>query len=444
MGNKIRRLTALITNNFGIKLLAIIVSLGLWFVVNNINDPLERVRFNNIPIEIVNAEQLTSSGKVYEIVDNAETVNVEVTGKRSVLRDITRENIRAIADMEKLTIVDTIGIEISSTRNNSELEFKCSLDSVKLSIEDIKRVQMPINTLTSGLPAQGYIVGPVTPSQNTVQLSGPESVISRVAHVAAVVNIDEFPSDIITDISTSVELRLYDASGDDIKSKSIKMNISTVNVVVSILATKEIPVEFVLDDEPAQGYIANGNNKSVPESVLVAGKKAVLDNMAKISVSDDALSLVGKTESLNATVNIKNYLPAGVQFADSSYNGDVNATIGVEPLVSKDLMIPAKNFAAGFRMHEKPDEFEADIEGLAEGTQFRVRVSGTKDALDEVKEESVIVVIDMDKTFEKLGLDEWTAGRYEGEAVFDFKLGKDAKIDTDRIYRFTVVLSEKE
>ena len=74
MKNKICGLAALIINNFGLKLLAVIVSLGLWFVVNNINDPLERVRFNNIPVEILNEEQLTNGGKVYEIIDNTDTV----------------------------------------------------------------------------------------------------------------------------------------------------------------------------------------------------------------------------------------------------------------------------------------------------------------------------------------------------------------------------------
>ena len=54
MKGKIRRLTAWITNNFGLKLLAVIVALGLWFVVNNITDPLDKVKFNNIPVEILN------------------------------------------------------------------------------------------------------------------------------------------------------------------------------------------------------------------------------------------------------------------------------------------------------------------------------------------------------------------------------------------------------
>ncbi|MBD5452271.1 MAG: hypothetical protein HDR25_06485 [Lachnospiraceae bacterium] len=442
MKSKLHKLVALITNNFGLKLLAVIVSVGLWFVVNNINDPLEKARFNNIPVEILNEDEITNSGKVYEIIDNTGTVNVEVTGKRSILRYITRENIRATADLEQLTFMNTAGIEISSTRNNSELEFKGNIDSVKLSIEDMKRIQMIINTSTSGEPEDGYVVGSVTPSQNIVRLSGPESVIDQIDHVEAVASIDGYS----TDINTNVELKLYDAEGNDVKSNSIKMNISTVNVSVTILATKEVPLDFVISDEPAQGYIANGMIESVPSTIVLAGRKAALDAVTKFTVSDASLSLEGKTDDVTNIVNIRKYLPTGTQFADSSFNGNVSVLVGIERLVTRDLSIPASNFAAGFGSHAKPDTLDVvlnEFEGR-ENAQLRVRVSGTQEAVDAVDEGLVIGVIDMDKIYERLALEEWMVGRYEGEIIFDFKLSEGAKIEPDTTYTLTVELKEHE
>lgn len=440
MKSKIRRLIALITNNIGLKILAVIVSLGLWFVVNNINDPLEKMRFSNIPVEIINEDQITNSGKVYEVIDNTGVVTVEVRGKRSVLRYITKENIRAVADMEELTFMNTVGIEVSSTRNNSELEFKTNIDSVKLSIEDMKRIQMIINTSTSGDPAEGYIVGSVSPSQNIVRLSGPESLISQIDHVDAVASIDGYSSD----INTNVELKLYDAQGNDIKSNSIKMNISTVNVAVTILATKEVPLEFSITDEPGHGYIANGMVVSVPGTVALAGRRSVLDAVTKISVSDSALNLAGETEDVTSIINIRKYLPAGTQFADSSFDGNVSVTIGVEPVVTRELTIPAGNFAAGFVNHAKPDRFDAIISEFEnrDNAQLKVQISGTKAAVDEVDEERVIGVIDMDKVFEGLGMEEWQAGSYTGEIVFDFKLPEGLEVTPNNSYALTVELRE--
>lgn len=442
MKGKIRRLTAWITNNFGLKLLAVIVALGLWFVVNNITDPLDKVKFNNIPVEILNEDQITNSGKVYEIIDNTGTVNVEVTGKRSVLSYITKDNIKAVADMEQLTFMNTVGIEVSSTRNNSELEFKTNIDSVKLSIEDMKRVQMIINTSTSGEPAEGYIVGSVSSSQNIVRLSGPESLVDQIDHVEAVASIDGYSSD----ISTSVELKLYDADNNEIKSSSIKMNISTVNVAVTILATKEVPLDFSIAGEPAQGYVTNGSIVSVPDTVVLAGRKVALDAVTKLTISDSALSLEDETEDMTTIINIKKYLPTGTQFADSSFNGNVSVTVGIEPLVTRELSIPAGNFAAGFGSNEKPEELDAEIGEFADrdNAQLKVKISGTKAAVEAVDEASVIGVIDMDKVFERLELEQWTAGSYVGEIVFDFKLSEGLEVETDNAYTLTVVLSENE
>ena len=441
MKSKIRKLIALIINNIGLKILAVIVSLGLWFVVNNINDPLESVRFNNIPVEILNEDEITNSGKVYEIIDNTGTVNVDVRGKRSVLRYITKENIRAVADMEELTFMNTVGIEISSTRNNSELEFNTNIDSVKLSIEDMKRIQMIINTSTSGEPAEGYIVGSVTPSQNIVRLSGPESLINQIDHIEAVASIDGYSSD----INTNVELKLYDAQGSEIKSNSVKLNISTVNVAVTILATKEVPLEYNITDEPAQGYIANGTIMSEPETVVIAGRKSVLDAVTKVTVSDPALILEGKTDDVTSMINIKKYLPAGTQLADSSFSGNVNVKIEIEPIVTKELLIPARNFAIGFVSHEKPENLDAVIGEFAnrDNAQLRVRIAGTREAVEAVDEESVIGVVDMDSVFDSLEMETWEAGSYTGEVVFDFKLPEELEIETDT-YVLTIVLSERE
>ena len=150
---------------------------------------------------------------------------------------------------------------------------------MKLSIEDMKRIQMIINTSTSGEPAEGYIVGSVTPSQNIVRLSGPESLINQIDHIEAVASIDGY--------------------------SSVKLNISKVNVAVTILATKEVPLEYNITDEPAQGYIANGTIMSEPETVVIAGRKSVLDAVTKVTVSDPALSLEGKTDDLTSMINIK-------------------------------------------------------------------------------------------------------------------------------------------
>lgn len=406
----LKKAVRMITNNFGLKILAVIVSCGLWVVVDNINDPLETDTYYNVPVEIINADQVTNEGKVYEVLDGTDTVNVTVRGKKTVLSYISKEDIKAVADMSELTFMNTVGIKVSSARSNSELDFKTNIDSVKLSIENIKRDQKPINVSTSGEPADGYVVGGVKPSQNVVRLSGPESLIVQIDHIDAVANIDGYSSD----IDTSVELKLYDKENNEIRNSSIKMNISTVNVTVTIYATKVVPLSFAVPDEPADGYVVSGEPFSMPETVTIAGRSGALDSVSRIVVSDPALSVEGRTENLTTVVNIKKYLPAGVQFADSSFGGNVSVTVGIEQLVTKELRIPARNFAAG----NAPENMKVTLREVENQEYYTIRISGTKAAVDVVNAESMIGMVDMNALLEKLGIAEWVPGIYQGEILF--------------------------
>ena len=422
----------MITNNFGLKLLAIVISCGLWFMVDSITDPVERKVFNNIPVEIINTELITNEGKVYEVLDGTDTVNVTAIGKSSVFDYVSRDDLKAVADLSELTFMNTVGIRVSSARNNSELEFRTNIDNVKLAIEKMDRDQKVINVSTSGEPASGYVVGGITPSQNVVRYSGPESLINQIDHIDAVININSYSSD----INTTADLKIYDADNNEIKNSSIKLNITTVDVAVSILATKIVPLSFVVPDEPASGYVVNGEMLSVPETVVIAGRSGVLDGVSRIVVSDPALSVEDLTESKTAIVNIRKYLPTGVQFADSSFNGNVSVTIGIEPLVTKELKVPSRNFAAG----NTPENLNVTLKEAKEQETYTIRISGTSAAVEAVQEESVIGVVDMDSLLQKLELTEWSAGVYQGDLTFNLP----DTVTLEKPYQMTVVLEEIE
>lgn len=421
-----------LTHNLGLKILALVFSIGLWFVVNNITDPTIKKPFTNIPVEIINEEMLTNEGKVYEVLDDTDVINVSVIGKKSVLDYITKDDIKAVADLSELTFMNTVSIKVSSAKYNSELEFTTSVDNLKLSIEDVKRVQMIINTSTSGAPAEGYIVGTVTPSQNVVRLSGPESLISQIDHVEAVANIAGYS----TDINSSVELKLCDKDGNEIKSNSIKMNIATINVAVTILGTKEVPLNFIVQGEPAEGYVVSDEIITVPEKVKIAGRKNALENVLEITVVDSALKVDDMSKDLTEIINIKKYLPSGVQFADSTFNGNVSVTVGIEPLVTHEYAVPVENFAIG----NVPEGFKASIKELENENikNYKISLSGIEQDMKKIDEKDIIGVIDMQVLAEKQGIEEWTAGSYVSEITFN--LPEDIIIEEP--YSFTIILED--
>lgn len=421
-----------LTHNLGLKILALVFSVGLWFIVNNITDPVIRKPFTNVPVEIINADKITNEGKVYDILEDTDVINVWVTGKQSIMNYITKDDIKAVADLSDLTFMNTVSIKVSSAKYNSDLEFTTSVDNLKLSIEDMKRVQMIINTSTTGAPALGYVVGTVTPSQNVVRLSGPESIINQIASVEAVANIAGYSSD----INSSVELKLCDAKGNEIKSSSVKMNISTINVAVTILGTKEVPLNFVVQGEPARNYMVSDELISVPEKVTIAGRKNHLENVSEIHITDPALKVDGLTEDMTTIVNIKKYLPGGVQFADNTFNGNVSITIGIEPIVTEEFVVPVENFAVG-KVPEGYRAYIAEFEN-EEIRNYKISLSGMEKNIKRLNARNIIGVVDMELLAEKQGITQWTEGTYVSEITFNLP----ENITADEPYSLTVVLEK--
>ncbi len=92
-----------LTANLGLKILAVLFSVAIWFIVININDPVDKAEFTKIPVEILNEDLITSEGKVYEILDGTNVIDVTVWAKRSVLDTLSRETSLPPQTCRKLT-----------------------------------------------------------------------------------------------------------------------------------------------------------------------------------------------------------------------------------------------------------------------------------------------------------------------------------------------------
>ena len=60
----LQKIAKLITNNFGLKVLAVIVAVIFWLIIVNVEDP-ERTRVFSVPVTIENADYLEDMGKTY-------------------------------------------------------------------------------------------------------------------------------------------------------------------------------------------------------------------------------------------------------------------------------------------------------------------------------------------------------------------------------------------
>ena len=110
-----------LTRNLDLKILAIVFAIILWLIVVNIDDPVKSNTFSGIEVQILNAEELEKQGLCYDVLDNTNIVSVTVSGRRSVIEEINRENIIATADMKDLSSMNTLTVKVTSNKSAGDL-----------------------------------------------------------------------------------------------------------------------------------------------------------------------------------------------------------------------------------------------------------------------------------------------------------------------------------
>ena len=88
-----------------LKILALLFAVILWLIVVNIDDPVKTVQFSGIKVQILHTSELEKQGLCYDVIEGTDTINVSVTGRRSIIEEISKENITATADMKALCTI---------------------------------------------------------------------------------------------------------------------------------------------------------------------------------------------------------------------------------------------------------------------------------------------------------------------------------------------------
>lgn len=156
----LKKVAKIVTNNFGLKIMALLFAVVLWLVVVNIDDPMQTKSFTT-SVLIENESAITDMGKCYEIVNGSNTINFKVSAKRSVLRMLSNTDFRATADMSRIEDWTRVPIEISATRYTSSVSFSSRTQYLEVRVEDLQTKQLAINADYEGAPAAGCAVGEV-------------------------------------------------------------------------------------------------------------------------------------------------------------------------------------------------------------------------------------------------------------------------------------------
>lgn len=389
-----------ILRNWGLKLLSVVIAFMLWYLAVSTDDPKETHSFSNIPVILRNAELLEQENKVYEI-QGGNVTRVSVRAPRSVFERLRASDIIAEADMNMLTDINTIAI--TCIVPNYEVEsIICNPAVLRLGIEEKSSKWLLVQASTTGEVAEGYVIGNITTDENRIEISGPKSVVERVSYAGL-----EFDVSGATSTQTAnAEIILYDAEGKPVESDNLHKTVNYIRMRVEILPVREIPVELDYTGVPAKKYMATGEIKCEPETVRIAGSALALIGVSKISVPASELDITGATGNMEKVINIKEYLPASVRFADADFDGRVTAMVYIEPIKERTLQIPEGRIL----ISGTPEGM--DISYALSGQTYRLMVSGRNALVSALNETDVSCFVDIEEWMEEEGIQKLEPGTY--------------------------------
>jgi YbbR domain-containing protein len=383
-----------LTNNLTLKIMSVVVGFLVWLIVVNVDNPIVTTTFtiSLSNVEVVNEAYIDSIGLMCMPDDSQSQIRVHITGDRKTIRKLSASNIHAVADLQQAVSLDTDPVMVpitvtcdGITSNNIEV----TPTNLTVQLRE-KLTQEFVITVTSGesTPGKGYEVGSLTANPEKIKITGPSSLINKIASVTASINVDGITSD----ETVQSDLRFIDKNGD-VLSES-QMNYLNVTRTVSVTAKlwkvrSNVKINAGYSGTPADGYRVDSIT-TVPDVLSLAGSDDTLADLEArgnmIEIPADSLNIDGCSSDVEEKISILDFLPEGTKLTSGS-SEDVWVQVRILPVGSNSYSLPTKDIEV-----ENVDE---DLQVTFDTDKIEVRISENGASLDDLDVEDIHASINL-------------------------------------------------
>ncbi len=410
-----RRIGRVIMNNFGLKVLAAVFAVILWLAIVNVADPNTTATFT-VPVTIEHPDYLADQGMTYEILDNTDEFTFTVEGPRSVVEELSEdESFTATADLEKINDSLTevkINLEINNAYSN-RLEITSPQPNLLLQVEARVTEEFDIEVVTDGAPAADCYVESAQAKPSTVTVEGPQSLVEQIASAQVSVNVDEAEED----VSSEGTIVLLGENGAELDKDRLTLDVNEVEASVKIFMTKEVPLRFNKNGEPAEGYWSAAPECNV-DSVAIEGDASTIRDTDEIEINSERLDVTNAEQDITVQLTLSNYLPDGVTLAEGEPDS-IEVTLPIVEAYVAEVEMPTDNLSAA--------NLADGLTMTIQGDSIPVTLTGPKDIIDSVNANRLKGTVDASGYGEgsyDLPVDVETDGTYDAEATASVNITK--------------------
>lgn len=286
-------------NNKFVAAVSIILAFILWIKVSTSESEVVSKQIGNIPITVNLSDTAQENGLTVFGLNDIKA-EVTVSGNRLILGQLSSSDIQVLAQQSS-NIINAPGnytLELIARKNSILTDYKFE-SSVSPSIITVMVDRMAHKTFDVQ-PNIQYSVhddkyANVILSESTVDISGPESIVSQVNRVC----IEGEIKGILDKTATinNLPIILYDSNGNKVNNPNLTFSVLNIDATVSVLSRKVLNIEPDFSGKPEGLILKSSQVKITPETVEIAAPDEVLSNVDQIFLEQLNFSKINPTHN---------------------------------------------------------------------------------------------------------------------------------------------------
>lgn len=347
-------------------LLAVGVALVLWLYVVTVVSPNSDNTYSNIPVTLQGVVVLQERGLMIT-TDELPTAKLHLEGNRTDLNKLNNNNISIGVDVSGIGAPGIYELTLgnpsfpSDVPNTAITVLSKDPGTIRIQVENRITKPVPVDIVyqDTGFDSDNYMADKENRilSQETITVSGPQSVVDQIAMARIEVDLMGRVESIL---EASYAYTLCNEKGEPIDVEKVTTDAENVSLTLKIVRVKEVqlvPKEIIY----AGGATAENTTITVEtQTILVSGSDALLAGLEKVELDTIDLSQIVEDTELTLPV----HMPEGI--TNETGIQEVKVTVKFSGLVTKKLQvsdIKTVNVPAGLKVTPAAKRIEITVRG---------------------------------------------------------------------------------
>lgn len=376
-----RGLWGLLSKNFGLKVLSLLIALLLWNYVISSNTSITRTKtISGLTGYVSNQSVLKNYAGLALLSDPAQQlsdISVVVEVSQAEYAYASQDNVQVTLDLAGVRTAGPQEVALKATSSYGRV-VRIIPDKLTLNFESVDARTIPVNVRITGDPEKDRWYNVTRSNPSALTISGAASVVQSIASAYVYVDVTGLQNA----FTTAERYVLLDSEGNEIPQAMLDRSSTSISVSMDVWPTREIPISTelanVITGQPAEGYVVESVSIQ-PETVVVAAEEDLLKSLSELHI--EPISVEGLSQSFAARAKVSTLSSFKSISAEEVY---VNVTVAEETVGAwlENVKLSFINKGEGLSLTRMDDG-------------FRVYVTGPLSEIEELQQTGLVATVDL-------------------------------------------------